>query len=58
MEEVYEIPTKDKLPRKKYMGEWRCQSILIRTMRQVSCQSHKVDSQKQHKKDNLQLWIL
>lgn len=40
------------------MGEWRCQSILIRTMRQVSCQSHKVDSQKQHKKDNLQLWIL
>ena len=33
MEEVYETSMKDKLPRKKYMGEWRCDSTAIRTIR-------------------------
>lgn len=33
MEEVYERSMKDKLPRKKYMGEWRCDSMAIRTIR-------------------------
>ena len=33
MEEVYETSTKDRLLRKKYIGEWRCESILIKTMR-------------------------
>lgn len=32
-DEVYNISTKDRLQRKKYIGEWRCDSILIRTMR-------------------------
>ena len=33
MEEVYERSMKGKLPRKKYMGEWRCDSTAIRTIR-------------------------
>ena len=32
-EEVYERSMTDKLPRKKYMGEWRCDSTVIRTIR-------------------------
>ena len=33
MEQVYERSVKDKLPRKKYMGEWRGDSTAIRTIR-------------------------
>lgn len=33
MEDVYEMSTKDRFPRKKYMGEWRHDSNRIKTMR-------------------------